>query len=303
MGRTRTGLGRHGTDGDQTGRPSPELTRPLADPPQTEPATHTVLTHLREMIVTGQIPPETRLRAEGLATELAVSRTPIRSALAVLSAEGLVDYGINRGYTVRAVTIGDVFDSIEVRAGLEGQAARMSVDLGWEAPALERLADMVRQGAPSWTGANGRKSAEVEWYELNHAFHRTIHHASQNTVLRNAIRMTLIYPVFGDPARLCPSVAAAVPLRLRQVRHDHAGAPAVLAGRPRTAARRHPAPGQRRGGPHHDRPCSRYETSSSRDRHPPLIMDQLPQTSHNGIQERSQLHPFLSAPSRTRRRV
>jgi GntR family transcriptional regulator of vanillate catabolism len=169
------------------------------------------------MIVTGRIPPETRLRAEGLATELAVSRTPIRVALAVLSAEGLVDYGVNRGYTVRAVTIGDVFDSIEVRAGLEGQAARASVDLGWDLAALERLAEVVRQGRAILDRGDWSEEIEADWYQLNRTFHRSILHASQNKVLRNAIRMTLIYPLFGDPARLCPSVAAAVPLRLRQL--------------------------------------------------------------------------------------
>lgn len=190
---------------------------PLADPPQVEPATYTVLMRLREMIVTGQIPPETRLRAEALATELAVSRTPIRSALAVLSAEGLVDYGVNRGYTVRAVTIGDVFDSIEVRARLEGQAARLSVELGWEPLALAQITELARRGRAILEQGDWSETAEVEWYRLNHAFHRTIQYASQNTVLRNAIKMTLIYPVLGDPARLCPSVAAAVPLRLRQV--------------------------------------------------------------------------------------
>ncbi|MGH1560858.1 GntR family transcriptional regulator [Caulobacter segnis] len=42
-----------------------------------------MLTRLREMIVTGELPPGTRLRAEGLATQLNVSRTPVRSALAV----------------------------------------------------------------------------------------------------------------------------------------------------------------------------------------------------------------------------
>ena len=103
----------------------------LADPQNTEPATHTVLSRLREMIVTGQIAPGTRLRAEGLATQLEVSRTPVRSALAVLSAEGLVLYSMNRGYTVRAVTLGDIFDSIDVRASLEGLACRLSVDRGW----------------------------------------------------------------------------------------------------------------------------------------------------------------------------
>ena len=189
----------------------------LADPPQAEPATNTVLMHLRERIVTGQIPPGARLRAEGLAAELAVSRTPVRSALAVLSAEGLVDYGVNRGYTVRAATIGDVFDSIEVRARLEGQSARMSVELGWEPQALARLAETARQGRAILDRGEWSEAIEADWYRINHTFHRTIHYASQNRVLRNAIRMTLIYPVFGDPARLCPSVAAAVPLRLRQV--------------------------------------------------------------------------------------
>lgn len=189
----------------------------LADQPQTEPATNTVLMHLRERIVTGQIPPDTRLRAEALATELAVSRTPVRSALAVLSAEGLVDYGVNRGYTVRAATIGDVFDSIEVRARLEGQAAGMSVDLGWEPQDLDRLAALARRGRAILDQGEWSQSIETDWYRINHAFHRAIHYASQNRVLRNAIRMTLIYSVFGDPARLCPSVAAAVPLRLRQI--------------------------------------------------------------------------------------
>ncbi|AVQ04482.1 GntR family transcriptional regulator [Caulobacter segnis] len=194
-----------------------EGSAPLADPPQVEPTTNTVLMRLREMIVTGQIPPETRLRAEGLATELAVSRTPIRSALAVLSAEGLVDYSVNRGYTVRAVTISDIFDAIEVRARLEGQAARLSIELGWEPGALDQLAKLARRGRAILEQGDWSEAAEVEWYRLNHAFHRAIQYASENTVLRNAIKMTLIYPVLGDPARLCPSVAAAVPLRFRQL--------------------------------------------------------------------------------------
>jgi hypothetical protein len=136
---------------------------------------------------------------------------------------------------------------------------------------LDRLADLVRQGRAILDQGEWSEKTEVAWYEINHAFHRSIHHASQNTVLRNAIRMTLIYPVFGDPARLCPSVAAAVPLRLRQVA---ATTPEHLLSSQGDHERLLDAirtPGQRRGGSHHDRPCSRYETSSSCDRHPPLI--------------------------------
>lgn len=189
----------------------------LADPQHTEPATHTVLMRLREMMVNGQIAPGTRLRAEALATQLDVSRTPIRSALAVLSAEGLVSYSVNRGYTVRAVTIGDVFDSIGVRGTLEGLACRYSVDMGWEQEDLDRLASFVRQGRAIVERGAWSEQIEHDWYHCNWMFHRSIHHASRNMVLRTAIRMTVIYPVFGDVARVCPSVAAHVPPRFRQL--------------------------------------------------------------------------------------
>jgi GntR family transcriptional regulator of vanillate catabolism len=185
--------------------------------PHIEPSTHTVLTRLRERIVTGEIPPDTRLRAEGLATEMNVSRTPIRSALAVLSAEGLVSYSVNRGYTVRAMSLGDIFDSIETRAALEGLAARASVDLGWSREALDNLRALEAAGRAIVDKGAWSQAIEFEWYAINRQFHAQILHAAQNVSLRNAIRMTLVYPLFGDAARLCPVVAACVPPRLRQV--------------------------------------------------------------------------------------
>ncbi len=185
--------------------------------PQIEPSTHTVLTRLRERIVTGEIPPDTRLRAEGLATEMNVSRTPIRSALAVLSAEGLVSYSVNRGYTVRAMSLGDIFDSIETRAALEGLAARASVDLGWSRESLDNLRALEAAGRAIVEKGEWSQAIEFDWYAINRHFHAQILHAAQNVSLRNAIRMTLVYPLFGDAARLCPVVAASVPPRLRQV--------------------------------------------------------------------------------------
>ncbi|WP_165184486.1 GntR family transcriptional regulator [Caulobacter soli] len=187
------------------------------DTPHTEPATHTVLTRLRERIVTGEIAPDARLRAEALATEMNVSRTPIRSALAVLSAEGLVSYSVNRGYTVRAMSLGDIFDSIDTRAALEGLGARTSVDLGWSKEALGNLSRLSAAGRAVTDAGRWSEAIELEWYTINRQFHAQILHAAQNTVLRNAIRMTLVYPLFGDAARLCPTVAVCVPPRLRQV--------------------------------------------------------------------------------------
>lgn len=189
----------------------------MRDPPSTEPATHTVLSSLRERILTGQIAPGARLRAEALATEMNVSRTPIRSALAVLSAEGVVEYTVNRGYTVRSVTIGDILASIEVRASLEGTAARLSVEHGWEAPDLEFLAETARRGRSIVDTGVWSAEIEAEWYELNWVFHRAINIAARNPVLRNAMRMTILAPVMGDVIRVSPVVAAHVPQRWRQI--------------------------------------------------------------------------------------
>jgi GntR family transcriptional regulator of vanillate catabolism len=194
-----------------------DRTAMLADPQHAETTTHTVFSKLRELIVTGKIEPETRLRAEALAEQLDVSRTPVRSALALLSADGLVSYSVNRGYTVRAVTIRDVFDSIEVRAVLEALACRITLDRGWDAEELERLASIVQRARAIVDRGDWSAELEFEWYQFNWIFHRSIHHATHNMALRNSIRMTIIYPVFGDVARVCPSVAAHVPQRLRQL--------------------------------------------------------------------------------------
>ncbi|HMP62205.1 MAG TPA: GntR family transcriptional regulator [Phenylobacterium sp.] len=185
--------------------------------PYTEPATYTVLTHLREQIVQGRLPPGSRLRAEALATEMNVSRTPVRSALAVLSAEGLVSYGVNRGYTVQSMKLSDILDSIDVRAQLEGLGCRLSVEMGWSADALSEIEALVARGGALLAESRWSEAIERDWYAINRLFHRGIQLASQNTVLRSAIRMTLLYPLFGDPARLCPAVADHVPLRLREV--------------------------------------------------------------------------------------
>lgn len=189
----------------------------LADPQNTEPATYTVLIRLREMIVTGQIAPGTRLRAEGLAAQLDVSRTPIRSALAVLSAEGLVLYNMNRGYTVRAVTLGDIYDSLEVRSTIEGLACRLSIEQGWADKDLDRLAEILALARGIVDRGEWSEALEHEWYEYNWIFHRSIHHAARNLVLRHSMRMTILYPIFGDPVRVSPTVAAHVPPRAQQI--------------------------------------------------------------------------------------
>ncbi len=79
---------------------------------------------IRQAIVEGRVVPGQRLKEEELAHELGISRTPIREALHLLQAEGLVEAAPNRGATVRAYELADLEDMYELRALLEGQGAR-----------------------------------------------------------------------------------------------------------------------------------------------------------------------------------
>src|SRR5437867_6791605 len=79
---------------------------------------------IRQAILDGRLEPGSRLKEEELARELGISRTPVREALLMLQAEGLVDAVPNRGAMVRVHTPEDLDDLYQLRALLEGYAAR-----------------------------------------------------------------------------------------------------------------------------------------------------------------------------------
>ncbi len=80
---------------------------------------------LRERIRLGEIPPGTRLRQEVLAEELGISRTPLREAMRLLAADGLVVLEPNRGAVVVELSHDDRVAFWEARLALEPAAARM----------------------------------------------------------------------------------------------------------------------------------------------------------------------------------
>jgi len=83
-----------------------------------------VITLLRQAMFDGNISPGEQLREVTLSRSLVVSRSTIREALRVLSADGLVTRTPNRGVVVRHLTIAEVEDIFLARSVLETQAAR-----------------------------------------------------------------------------------------------------------------------------------------------------------------------------------
>lgn len=93
-------------------------------PPLNRSAGEAAADVIRRAILDGTLFPGQRLTEEGLARDLKTSRTPVREALRVLKAEGLVVSTPYHGSTVREYEIHDLDDMYQLRALLEGHAAR-----------------------------------------------------------------------------------------------------------------------------------------------------------------------------------
>lgn len=96
-------------------------------PPQRETMTEAATGILRNLILTGKLPPGTPLRLNQLATRLEMSVMPIREALRVLEAERLVTFRAHHGATVSELSPEDVEEAYAIREALEGLAARDGV--------------------------------------------------------------------------------------------------------------------------------------------------------------------------------
>jgi DNA-binding GntR family transcriptional regulator len=141
-------------------------------------ALHEQVAHrLRQMLVENRIVPGAKLNERELSEVLKVSRTPLREAIKMLAAEGLVELLPNRGAIAVELSETDVLNTFEVMAGLEAQsgelaAQRITEDELGEIKAMhyEMLAAWTRRDLPSY-------------YRLNAAIHRAINAAAKNPVL------------------------------------------------------------------------------------------------------------------------
>jgi len=99
-------------------------------PPTTQSgeAAHTRVAYaaLRERIASGGLGPGTWLREHTVATSLGLSRTPVREALRLLAAEGVVELVHNRGARVVSWSAEDIDEAYRLRALIEGYGAGLA---------------------------------------------------------------------------------------------------------------------------------------------------------------------------------
>jgi DNA-binding GntR family transcriptional regulator len=107
--------------------------------------TERVLRELREAIIDGRIPQGEQLREVHLAGSLGTGRTAVREAIRQLVQEGLVEYEVHRGASVRVMSLADRLDVYVAREAIESGAVRQVIESGDPIPldgvrgALEEL--------------------------------------------------------------------------------------------------------------------------------------------------------------------
>jgi DNA-binding GntR family transcriptional regulator len=139
-------------------------------------------TRLRQMLLEGHIAPGAKLNERELSEVLKVSRTPLREAIKMLAAEGIVELVPHRGAIAVSLSEEDVMHTFEVMAGLEG----LSGELAAQRVTDEELAEMK---AMHYEMLAAYTRADLPgYYRVNMKIHHAINAAAKNPVLAATYR-------------------------------------------------------------------------------------------------------------------
>jgi len=146
-----------------------------------EPASslaETAYRELRARIISLQLPPGELLTDTSLQTELGLGRTPIREALSRLVAERLVVIRSRRGVFVSEISLPDLGDVYEIRAHLEGLAARLA------ATRTDDGNSQLRQRRDELNALEADDLDHEELLALDYRMHQTVYGLSRNPNLQ-----------------------------------------------------------------------------------------------------------------------
>ena len=177
------------------------------DAPSVAGAAH-AYAELRTAIVEGRYVPSQRLVEQRIAAELGLSRTPVREALRMLEAEGLVVSERNRGAMVRPLSSTEVEDLYGLRIRLECYAVELASERATEPElgVLVEAADAFGAIAAVFAADDvaGVDVADVDvirrLHEANRAFHDGILEAARHrrltTMLARTVDIPLVFQAF-----------------------------------------------------------------------------------------------------------
>jgi DNA-binding GntR family transcriptional regulator len=140
-----------------------------------------VADQLRVRIFAHELAPGTWIDEQTLAKEFGISRTPLREAIKVLAAEGLITMKLRRGAYVTEVNRGDLEQIFTILSLLEGQAAKEAATKAQEKD-LNELDDMHLRLEKAAADRNLE-----QFFEVNVRFHERVIAIANNPWMTSVI--------------------------------------------------------------------------------------------------------------------
>jgi len=126
---------------------------------------------IRSLIVSGALPPGSRLGQGELADRFGISRGSVREALRRLAGDGLVDVEVNRGFFVAEAALDDVRDRLEARLALEPGVVRL---------AAQRRSELDLETMLAAIEAESMARTSDDAHDASRAFHFAVAAATAN---------------------------------------------------------------------------------------------------------------------------
>ena len=136
-----------------------------------------IVSQLRDFLVEGHLAPGSRIPERELCEKFDISRTPLREALKVLAAEGLIELLPNRGARVRQFSEADIRNLFEVLSGLDFLAGRLACARITD----DAIAAIEKLHLEMYTHYLRRELAD--YFRINQKIHQAIVDAAANPVL------------------------------------------------------------------------------------------------------------------------
>lgn len=137
-----------------------------------------VVDRLRVLILSGELEPRSRVNENALAKRFGISRTPLREAIKILAAEGLLVLLPNRGARVASITKQEIDEITEVIASLEALGAELACR-NISAEEIANLRELNSKMVAAW-----KDQDNAAYFTMNRRIHESIIRASRNKQLQ-----------------------------------------------------------------------------------------------------------------------
>jgi GntR family transcriptional regulator, vanillate catabolism transcriptional regulator len=138
----------------------------------------------------------------------------VRAAQQKLASEGLLDYVPNHGYRMREFPAAEIVYAFEVRAVLEGLAARLAAERGLSSEHQRLLEQSLSDGDRLLGSGVLVEDDRAAYSIINASFHETIHAAAGSRMLQDMVRLCRQVPTSS------PRMIVAFEYRDVRRRHD-----------------------------------------------------------------------------------